>query len=154
MISNRISRRTLLRGAGVAVGLPLLEAMIPPFVKAAPAKLLPTRCAFFYVPNGMILEEWEPKTDLIGVRPIPGDLPRISQVLLPHRADITKISNLACANANALGDGGGDHGRAGANYLTGTHPKKTDGKDIEAGVSIDQYAAQQLTRVTRFGSLE
>jgi len=128
--------------------------MIPPFVKAAPAKLLPTRCAFFYVPNGMILEEWEPKTDLIGVRPIPGDLPRISQVLLPHRADITIISNLACANANALGDGGGDHGRAGANYLTGTHPKKTDGKDIEAGVSIDQYAAQQLTRVTRFGSLE
>lgn len=151
---NRISRRTLLRGTGVVVGLPLLEAMIPAFAKGAPTTLAPTRCAFLYVPNGMILDQWEPVTDLIGVEPFPVKLPRISQVLLPHRDDLTLISNLACANANALGDGGGDHGRAGANYLTGTHPKKTDGKDIHAGVSIDQIVAQQLAGVTRFGSLE
>jgi len=153
-LSNRISRRTLLRGSGVAVGLPLLEAMIPPFAKGATSKLSPTRCAFLYVPNGMIIDQWEPKTDLIGEESIPADLPRISQTFLRHRDEITILSNLACPNANALGDGGGDHGRAGANYLTGAHPKKTDGKDIHVGISVDQIAAQQMAGVTRFGSLE
>jgi len=54
----------------------------------------------------------------------------------------------------ALGDGPGDHGRAGASYLTGVHPKKTFGKDIQAGVSVDQIAAKKIEGQTRFASLE
>jgi hypothetical protein len=153
-LSNRISRRTLLRGTGAAVALPFLDAMVAPFVRGAAEKMTPTRTAFLYVPNGMTMEQWEPAIDGVGVSAIPDELPLISQLLLPHRGDVTLISHLACANANSLGDGGGDHGRAGANYLTGAHPKKTAGRDIHVGVSIDQIAAQQLANSTRFGSLE
>ena len=54
----------------------------------------------------------------------------------------------------ALGDGPGDHARAGASYLTGVHPKKTYGADIQAGVSADQLVAQRIGHQTRFASLE
>src|SRR4029079_13267542 len=56
-------------------------------------------------------------------------------------------------NANALGDGGGDHARASASFLTGAHPKET-GSDIHAGVSADQIAAEAVGKRTRFASLE
>ena len=54
----------------------------------------------------------------------------------------------------ALGDGAGDHARAGATWLTGVHPKKTEGSDITAGISADQIAAKELGKVTQLGSLE
>ena len=64
------------------------------------------------------------------------------------------LSGLTSDGGRAHGDGPGDHGRAGAAYLTGVHPKKTYGKDIKTGISMDQIAARQLEGKTRFGSLE
>ncbi len=64
------------------------------------------------------------------------------------------LSGLAQRQGYALGDGPGDHARAGASYLTGVHPRKTAGADIQNGISVDQIAAQQIGSATRFGSLE
>jgi hypothetical protein len=153
---RRVSRRSLLRGAGVSLALPFLDAMIPPFAKAAAVQAAtPTRMAFLYVPNGIVMEEWTPKTgDGPGEWAIPEDLPRITRAIAPYRNDVLILSGLDCNNGKALGDGPGDHGRAGAAYLTATHPKKSAGKDLHAGVSVDQVAARKLEGTTRFASLE
>src|SRR5205814_2416858 len=74
--------------------------------------------------------------------------------LAPYRNDLMFLGGLTSNGGRALGDGPGDHGRAGAAYLTGVHPKKTYGKDIQTGVSMDQIAAQKLEGQTRFASLE
>jgi hypothetical protein len=81
-------------------------------------------------------------------------LPRITSALAPYRSDILMLSGLTSDGGRAHGDGPGDHGRSGAAYLTGVHPKKTYGKDLKTGVSMDQIAARQLESKTRFGSLE
>ena len=64
------------------------------------------------------------------------------------------LSGLALKNGNALGDGPGDHARAGASFLTGFHPRKTAGADIQNGVSVDQLAARAIGDKTRLASLE
>jgi hypothetical protein len=64
------------------------------------------------------------------------------------------LSGLGHRNGAALGDGPGDHARAAASYLTGVHPRKTAGADIQNGISVDQVAAQEVGKHTRFGSLE
>jgi hypothetical protein len=153
---NRISRRSLLRGAGTAMALPLLDAMIPPFARAAVVKAAtPTRMAFLYVPNGIVMEEWTPQTgEGVGEWALPDKLPRITSALAPYRDEVMILSGLNCNGGNALGDGPGDHGRAGAAYLTATHPRKSAGKDLYAGVSVDQMAAAKLAGTTKFASLE
>ena len=156
MPGKSLRRRTLLRGLGTALALPLLDAMIPAFTRAAATKA-PCRAAFLYVPNGIIMEQWLPAGFDItktGVMPFPEALPRVSQALLPFRQDILLLSGLTQNAGRALGDGPGDHGRAGANYLTCVHPKKTNGRDLWAGVSVDQIAAKRLEGRTRFSSLE
>ena len=151
---NRVSRRSLLRGAGTALALPLLDAMLPPFVRAA-ASATPTRMAFLYVPNGIVMNEWTPKTgEGVGEWALPDNLPRITSAIAPYRNDFMMLSGLDCNAGRALGDGAGDHGRAGAAYLTASHPKKSAGKDVLAGTSVDQVAAQKLAGTTRFPSLE
>jgi hypothetical protein len=153
---SRISRRSLLRGVGTALALPLLDAMIPPFASAAASKAAtPTRMAFLYVPNGIVMDEWTPKTgDGAGEWALSETLPRITSALTPYRKDVMILSGLTCNGGRALGDGPGDHGRAGAAYLTATHPRKSAGKDLFAGISVDQVAAQKLAGTTRFSSLE
>ncbi len=64
------------------------------------------------------------------------------------------LGGLTQNGGRALGDGPGDHGRAGANYLTCVHPKKTNGRDLQTGISVDQIAAKRLEGKTRFASLE
>jgi hypothetical protein len=76
------------------------------------------------------------------------------QALEPFRDRVLVLSGLAQANGRALGDGPGDHARAGATWLTGVHPKKTGGADIHTGVSVDQIAARELGKSTQLGSLE
>jgi hypothetical protein len=149
--SKRLSRRAVLRGMGSAVALPFLDAMRPAFAASTPA---PVRMAILYVPNGIVMNDWTPKDQQAGVQPIPAELPRITSALAPFRDDIMLLSGLTANGGRALGDGPGDHGRAGAAYLTGVHPKKTFGKDIRTGVSMDQIAAQKLEGRTRFASLE
>jgi hypothetical protein len=142
----QISRRTMLRGVGAAVGLPFLEAMLPRTLLAAPAAKAPVRAAFFYTPVGVNMEAWrQPKT--------PG-LPETLQPLKSVAGSILHITGLAHKNGEGLGDGAGDHARDGGVYLTGMHPKKTDGKDIQVGMSADQVIAQQIGSETRFPSLE
>jgi len=141
-----LDRRTLLRGIGASLALPALDAMTPAF--AAP-QASPLRLVFTYVPNGITPADWTPKG---AGREF--ELSRILKPLEPHRERIVVISGLAHKNGNALGDGPGDHARAGGSYLTGVHPRKTAGADIHNGVSVDQVAAQALGDRTRLASLE
>src|SRR6185436_16765645 len=149
--SKRLSRRAMLQGMGTAIALPFLDAMTPAFAAQTSA---PTRMALLYVPNGIVMDEWLPKLSGAGVSPLPEELPRISSALAPYRSDVMMLSGLTSNGGRALGDGPGDHGRAGAAYLTGVHPKKTYGKDIQTGISMDQVAAQKLEGKTRFASIE
>jgi len=150
---TQLSRRAALRGIGATIALPFFDAMYPTFAAQAVKKSLSaTRMAFLYVPNGIVMEYWTP-AGALGATPLE-TLPRISSALAPYRNDLMMLSGLTSNGGRALGDGPGDHGRAGAAYLTGVHPKKTYGKDIKTGISMDQVAARQLEGKTKFASLE
>jgi len=147
----QLSRRTLLRGIGTTIALPFLDAMNPAF-SAAPSRLgnqIPVRMAFSYVPNGIIMEDWTPEA--AGALKV---LPSILEPISEFHNDVMLLSGLTHNNGRALGDGPGDHARAAASFLTGVHPKKTDGADIRNGISVDQVAADLVGGRTRFASIE
>ena len=145
-----LDRRTFLRGAGIALSLPLLDSMIPAMARASsPAVKAPTRLGFVYVPNGILQRDWVP--DALGTD---FQLKATMKDLEPFKDKMIVLRNLQQYNGQSLGDGGGDHARGGATWLTGVHPKKTEGADIHAGISADQIAAKQLAQYTQFGSLE
>jgi Protein of unknown function (DUF1552) len=145
-----LPRRTFLRGLGACMALPLLECMMPAVSRAVgPVGGIPRRMVFVYLPNGIDMENWTPKN--IGAN---YDLPSILEPLAPLRGDVSVLSGLAHNNARGLGDGAGDHARANACFLTGIHPRKTAGADIQIGISADQLAAQQIGKNTRLPSLE
>ncbi|MBI1249599.1 DUF1552 domain-containing protein [bacterium] len=152
MSSNMLSRRNVLTGLGTALALPWLESICPEARAAkvdSPEIKPPVRMGFFYVPNGMHMPDWKPKSE--------GELKELSPTLshlAKHRSEILPISGFELRNGSALGDGGGDHARSVASFLTGAHPRKTDGADIRCGVSVDQFAASRLSYLTRFPSLE
>jgi hypothetical protein len=147
---THLPRRTFLRGLGAAVALPVLDAMTPALARAADAVAArPARLLFTYVPNGISMADWTPAGAGRAF-----EFSRILQPLAPYREQMLVLSGLAQRNGNALGDGPGDHARAAASYLTGVHPRKTAGADIQNGVSVDQIAAQHLAQDTRFPSLE
>jgi Protein of unknown function (DUF1552) len=147
----RISRRTALRGLGVSVALPFLEIMRPARGLTFPRgqKAHPLRTAFVYVPNGVHMPDWTPRS--LGAT---FDLPAILEPMRAVKNDLLVLSGLTLNPARAQGDGGGDHARAMASFLTGRHPRKTDGADLRAGVSVDQAAASRIGQATRFPSLE
>jgi hypothetical protein len=146
-----VSRRTILRGLGTAVALPLLDVMSPTrLLSAADAPATaPLRMAFFYVPNGMHMFDWTPRKGGQGF-----DLPPTLARLADHRDSFNVLTGLALDGARAHGDGGGDHARSVAAFLTGAHPRKTNGADIQNGISIDQLTAKSVGDATRFASLE
>lgn len=148
-MSQKIPRRTVLRGIGTAMALPMLEAMLPLTALAQSASVKSTRMAFLFVPNGIDMANWTPAAE--GAL---GDLPAVLQPLDPVKSKINVLTGLTQHNAFALGDGPGDHARSTATWLTGVHVKKTAGADIQAGVSADQVAAQFIGQKTRFPSLE
>lgn len=147
---KHLSRRSFLKGVGTAIALPMLDAMVPALAspQAINAKA-PLRLLFVYVPNGIVMKEWTPQA-----RGRDFELTRILKPLEAFRQDLMVLSGLEDHNGNALGDGPGDHARAGAAYLTGVHCKKTAGADIQNGISADQVAAQKLASQTKFASLE
>lgn len=145
---QHLPRRTFLQGAGALVALPMLDAMIPAFAQTKTSKP-PLRMAFVYVPNGIIMPDWTPAQTGKGF-----DFPHISEPLAPYRENLLIVSGMTLNGGRALGDGPGDHARAAASFLTGAHPRKTAGAEINNGVSIDQFAAQQIGKATRFPSLE
>ena len=148
-----ISRRAVLRGLGTAVALPLLDGMEPAVSLAAGAgsdpQSAPTRMAFLFIPNGVNLSEWTPKTAGYDYQ-----LPFTLQPLRKVKDDVLVLSGLTHDKGRANGDGAGDHARAAVSFLTGCQPRKTDGANIRAGISVDQMAAQQIGDATKFPSLE
>ena len=147
-MNKRLSRRTILRSIGAAISLPLLDAMVPAFASPTPAAT-PLRLAFIYVPNGVLMNHWTPATDGPDF-----ELTRILAPLAPHRDNVLILSGLTQNTGRALGDAEGDHARASATYLTGVHPRKTDGAGICAGISVDQVAASHIGAGTKLPSLE
>jgi hypothetical protein len=150
---GRISRRTALKGFGTAIALPFLDAMLPsvfasPGVKAA-AQALPKRMAFFYVPNGIKMDDWTPEAAGADFK-----LPFILEPLQPFQQETMVLSGLTLDKARPNGDGPGDHARAMSAFLTGAQPRKTAGADIRVGVSVDQLAAMKVGRNTALPSLE
>lgn len=141
-----LPRRTFLKGIGASIALPVLDAMRPAFGATA---VEPMRLMVVYAPTGKIMQHWTPAAT--GTQ---FEYPRILKPMEPHRNEVLVLSGLAANNGRALGDGAGDHARAASSYLTGVHPRKTEGSDIRCGVSMDQLAAAQLGKATKFASLE
>ncbi|HUA83658.1 MAG TPA: DUF1552 domain-containing protein [Bryobacteraceae bacterium] len=148
---KHLDRRTFLRGAGTMLALPLLDAMSPAFAGTTSSANRPVRLGFVYVPNGIIdlKGEWTPAAEGAGFEFAPTMKP-----LEPLREHLLVFSGLAQLNGRALGDGPGDHARAGATWLTGVHPKKTEGAEIHVGISADQIAAREFGKMTQIASLE
>ncbi len=152
--NSDISRRTVLRGIGATIALPLLDAMAPSlarsaFADAGTSVAFPRRMATFFLPNGMNMDQWLPRATGESF-----DLSPTLEPLRPFKDQLTLLQGLALANAEALGDGAGDHARSCAAFLTGAHPHKTAGQDIHLGISADQVAAQAVGGETRLPSLE
>ena len=148
-----IDRRTLLQGVGTCLALPMLEAMTPSARllsgAASNSGKFPQRTAFFYVPNGMHMPDWTPEQT--------GEtfaLPASLQPLESFRERLNVLSGLTLDGARAHGDGPGDHARSVASFLTGAHPRKTDGAGIFNGPSVDQILAAHTGQRTRLASLE
>jgi hypothetical protein len=142
-------RRTFLRGVGAAVALPLLDAMVPALSMTAKAAAPPRRMGFIYIPNGAAMPFWKPK----GTGPDLELSPSL-EPLAPFKDRVVVPTGLSQKQAEALGDGNGDHARAQTVWLSGTHPKWTEGADVRNGVTVDQLAAQALGTETPLMSLE
>ncbi len=148
-MNKTIPRRTFLKGFGAAISLPMLDSMAPIKTLASSANNSPIRMACMFVPNGIHMEEWKPSSEGAHY-----DLTRILKPLSPVKRDITILSGLTQDKGRANGDGAGDHARCAGVFLTGVQPLKSQGSEIRAGVSVDQFAAQKVGHKTRFASLE
>src|SRR5258707_8953885 len=147
LTGKHLDRRTLLKGVGAAVALPVLDAMRPALAAPAKAANQARRLAVVYVPNGIIMKDWklaETGKDFA--------FTRILRPLEPFREDITVLSGLA--NHAAEKARGGGHAKATGSFLSGTPPKYTAGADVRAGVTFDQIAAQRWAAETRVPSLQ
>ena len=143
MTPEPLSRRAALRGLGVTVALPWLEAMSPRARAAAPAR--PKRAAFVYIPNGVRLDTWFPKT--------PGpdfDLPPTLAPLAKVRRDITVLGGLD----RSFVAGTGVHAQCGACWLTSSPPTAPKDGGFPTDTSLDQVLARRLGADTPLPSLE
>ena len=148
MKNANMTRRTLLRGAGVALALPYLEAIA--FAQTGKSEgEAPLRMAFLFVPNGINMAHWTPEAE--GAL---GALPHALEPLAGLKDHFNVLTGLTQNWAFAHGDGGGDHARSAAAWLTGCKPVKTSGANIKVGLSADQLAAAKRGSLTRFPSLE
>jgi len=148
-----LPRRTFLRGMGVTLALPFLDAMVPALsaLGETPAGAV-RRLGFIYIPNGTIQSMWVPATTGAGF-----ELSPILSPLAPIQDHLVVLSGLAHMEADSRGDGNGDHARATAVWLTGVHAYDRDrtGVDgVKLATTVDQIAARELGRDTRLPSLE
>ena len=142
---THLSRRTLLRGLGASLALPALDAMVPALgAAAAPVR----RLGVFYVPNGMSMPYWFPKTE----GPL-AQLPPTLKSLEAFKDRVLLCGGLADEPANRV-RGGGDHARSAGTFLTGVPFKLTSGADVYGSISMDQIAAKQFAKETQLASLE
>jgi len=142
-----IPRRTLLRGMGAGVALPLLDAMVPSLTALAQTPAAPRRrFGAVFIPNGAIMEQWMPATAGVGF-----DFPAILKPLERFKDSLVVVGNLTRANPGVVE---GDHAISAAGWLTGVYPKRTEAEDVLAGTTIDQVLASQIGQETPFPSLE
>jgi hypothetical protein len=146
-----LPRRTFLRGMGVTLALPLLDAMVPALSAVASSAAKPVRrLGFIYTPNGATMAAWTP----------PGEgstLDTLSPTLSPlerFKDQVVVPTGLSQRQAESKGDGNGEHSRGQTVWLSGVHPKRTEGADVEAGITVDQIAAQAIGKDTPLLSLE
>jgi hypothetical protein len=143
-----ISRRRFLKGMGTAIGLPVLEAMAPSIARAQTMGMTPPlRMLSFYVPNGIVMNQWTPNQNGANF-----DLPPILQPLSLVQDDVLVLTGIQ--NNPARPDGPGDHASGTGSFLTAAHPFKTEGRDIQNGISMDQVAAAAIGAQTSFPSLQ
>jgi hypothetical protein len=147
-----LPRRTFLRGMGVTLALPLLDAMVPALTAVARTAANPVRrVGFIYTPNGVAMNVavnyWKPTSEGTNF-----DLSPILTPLAPFRDQLVVLSGLDQRQAEA--GGGGDHSRASANWLNGVHPKQTEGADVRVATTVDQVVANELGKHTQLPSLE
>jgi hypothetical protein len=143
---KHLSRRTVLRGMGATMALPLLDAMIPARTLLAQTAARPTpRLGFVYVPHGAIMDKWTPATEGAGFEFTP-----ILKPLEPFRNYLNVVSGLGhqAADTTAV------HSLSPTTWLSGVRPKATQGVDAFAGVTADQIAAQAIGQETILPSME
>src|SRR5271170_33519 len=147
LTKKALSRRTMLRGAGAAVALPLLDAMLPAFVPLAKAAAKPRmRFGAVYFPNGAIMQQLTPKTVGAGF-----EFTQILKPLEPFQDSLLIVTNLTRSHP---GSQFGDHAVSAAGFLTGVWPKRTEAEDVLANTSIDQVVAQRIGQDTPLPSIE
>jgi hypothetical protein len=147
-----LPRRMFLRGMGVTLGLPFLDAMVPAMSTLAAAAKPTARLGFVYHPNGIIHNQWIPSAVGAGFELSPSLAP-----LASVRDRLVVLSGLSHLEANSKGDGNGDHPRSTAVWLSGVHAwssnDATSGQ-VQLGTTADQIAAKTIGRETRLPSLE
>jgi hypothetical protein len=157
-LGDAFDRRRFLKGVGASVAIPAFRSIVPDNSTFAAASLAapattatgaPLRMAFMSIPNGVQQDHWFPAGEGKAF-----SLSATMKSLEPVKQHLQVISGLKHENATAGNDGAGDHARANATFLTAARARKTAGKDINVGISVDQVAAQTLGHVTRFPSLE
>src|SRR5579875_48383 len=139
---KHLSRRTFLRGMGVTMALPLLDAMVPAL--SADTKVTP-RLGFVYLPHGAIMDQWTPTQEGAGF-----EFPRILKPLEPFRDTINVVTGLhhKAADTTAV------HSLSPTTWLSGVRPKPTQGVDAYAGITADQIAAAHISQDTMLPSLD
>lgn len=156
--SAALNRRRFLRGVGTSVAIPAFSSLVPSRWALADSALpapattaggAPLRMAFMSIPNGVQQDHWFPSGEGKDF-----SLNETMRPLDPFKHQLQVIRGLKHENATPGNDGAGDHARANATFLTGARARKTAGKDIHVGISVDQVAAQKLGHVSRFPSLE
>jgi hypothetical protein len=143
---KHLSRRTLLRGMGVSLALPLLDSMLPAQTPLSKTAAAPSpRLGFVYVPHGAVMDKWTPAAEGAGFEFTP-----ILKPLEPLRDQLNILSGFGhrAADTSAV------HSLSPTTWLSGVRPKPTQGVDAYAGVTADQIAAQHLGQQTQLPSLE
>jgi hypothetical protein len=145
---KHLSRRTFLRGAGVTVALPLLDAMLPAQTPLAKTVATPkSRFCGIYVPHGATMDKWTPAQEGTGF-----EFTESLKPLEKYRNRVNVVSNLAHPLAGGVGsDAGADHARSAAVFLSGAHPEKGS---VHAGVTVDQVLAERIGQETPLPSIE
>jgi hypothetical protein len=146
-----IDRRTMLRGLGATLALPLLDSMVPALTAARKTAAAPLkRFGVVYTPNGIMMRNWTPAGEGTSFELSPTLAP-----LEPFRDRLLVLSGLNSTPPVMPGnEPTGVHARASTRFLSDIQPKPTEGSDLRAGISIDQIAAYQFGQSTQLGSLE
>jgi uncharacterized protein DUF1552 len=148
VMKKALPRRTILRGLGATLALPLLDSMVPAFAAANETKPV-NRLGIVYVPNGMTMQQWTPSAEGAGF-----EFTTVLKPLEPYRDRVLVLSGLNSTPPPELSAAAGVHSRASTRFLTDVPPKRSDTSDVQAGVSLDQLVAKEFGRETQLASLE